>query len=198
MADLGSSLASVLQVPGLQELLNNAITTQRQQMPLRTAVNQQAANMLPNSAFAGQRPNMASIAPANYNTPAPSSGSILGSILPYLLAGGGGFALGKLLGGGGNGSGGGGNGAGGKFSFGGNTSLAGAIGKLFGLGGSNNFSPAGGTSVNGVPLNADFNSNIDAQGNQGGSDSGGGFDWSSIGMGNDQSVQGSSFDGGQW
>src|SRR5690349_15287386 len=96
MADLGSSLASVLQVPGLQELLNQSITENRQVGPLRTAIQQQAVNMLPNSAFS--RPNIGAIAPANYSTPAPSGGADWTKILSLLAAGlAGGGALAKLF-----------------------------------------------------------------------------------------------------
>lgn len=110
MADMGSALASILQVPGLQELLNQSITQQRQQAPLRTAVNQQAMNMLPNSAFPGQpasglgtRQNLGAIPQANFSTPAPSGGISMGTLLPLLAAGlGGAGALAK----GANGSGG--------------------------------------------------------------------------------------------
>jgi hypothetical protein len=100
MADLGSSLQALLQVPGLQELLNQSITQQRQNQPLQTAVRQQALNMLPNSAFPGTgqptggigaaglgtRPNLSQIPQANYVTPAPS-GIDWAKILPWVLAG---------------------------------------------------------------------------------------------------------------
>lgn len=140
MPDLGSSLSSVLQVPGLQELLNSAITQERQRAPLRTAVSQQAANMLPNSAFgAAGRPNMSTIPAASYGAGSGASGGgtdwtkIL-SMLGAGIAGGG--ALAKLLGG--NNSGGGGNLA----------AIANGLKKLFGHGGSpsangNNGSPLG-------------------------------------------------------
>lgn len=102
MADLGDALKSVLQVPGLQELLNNDITQQRQMAPVRSGIAQQAANMLPNSAYPGGRPNMAAIAPATYSTGAPSGGSDLAKTLALLGGGAGiGAALAKLLGGGG-------------------------------------------------------------------------------------------------
>jgi len=62
MADLSSSLAALLQVPGLSQLLNQAVLEQQQSLPLRTAVRQQAMNMLPNSAFAdGTRPDLGSL-----------------------------------------------------------------------------------------------------------------------------------------
>lgn len=99
MPDLGSSVASILQIPGLQELVNNGITQQRQNMPLRTAINQQAVNMLPNTAFG--RPDMAAIPQANYSTPAPSGGggADWAKILGLIAAGvGGGGLLAKLLG----------------------------------------------------------------------------------------------------
>lgn len=100
MADLGSSLQSLLQVPGLQQLLNQQMTQQNQLVPLRTAINQQAANMLPNSAFAGQtdqygRANMASIPQANFAPPAPSAG--MNPAVAALLGAGGGAGLTLLL-----------------------------------------------------------------------------------------------------
>lgn len=99
MADLGTSLASILQIPGLQSLLNTAITQENQMAPVRTGLAQQAANMLPNSAFPGGRPNIAAIPQANYTTPAPSSSSSLSSALPWLMAGvGGAGLLAKLFG----------------------------------------------------------------------------------------------------
>lgn len=116
MADLGSALQSVLQVPGLQELLNSSITRNRELEPVRTAVSQQAVNMLPNSAF--NRPNIGAIPRANYTTPAPtdSGGTDWAKILSLLGAGAaGGGLLAKLLGGGG-GSGGNGGGSGGNLS----------------------------------------------------------------------------------
>lgn len=103
MADLGDALKSVLQVPGLQELLNNDITQQRQMAPVRSGVAQQAANMLPNSAFPGGRPDMSAIQPANFRTPAPSGGSDLAKTLALLGTGGGiGALLAKLLSNGGD------------------------------------------------------------------------------------------------
>ncbi len=95
--DLSSSLASLLQVPGLQELLNTSITNQRQVAPLRTAAAQYAANTLPGSAFSpaglsgtpvspfgtgALRPNIGAIAPANYSTPPPSSSGVPSWLLP--------------------------------------------------------------------------------------------------------------------
>lgn len=108
MADLGTALQSVLQVPGLQELLNSSITQQRQKAPLHTAVNQQAMNMLPNSAFgAGGRTDISSIPSAGYTTPAPTdSGTDWAKVLGGIGAGVGvGGLLAKLLGGSGGGSG---------------------------------------------------------------------------------------------
>jgi hypothetical protein len=129
MADLGSSLASILQVPGLQELLNQSITENRQVAPLRTAVQQQALNMLPNSAFS--RPNVSAIPPANYSTPAPSGGTDWAKVLSILAAGlAGGGALAKLFGGGGA------PGANGAQSGGNLANIANALKKLFGGGGS--------------------------------------------------------------
>lgn len=134
MADLGSSLQSVLQVPGLQEMLNQAVTQQRQAAPLRTAINQQAVNMLPNSAFT--RPDMAAIPQANFSTPPPSDG--MSPLIAALLGAGGGagltLLLQKLLGNKGGSSSGGGSGgstgAGSSFSFGHN-SIAGYLHDLF-------------------------------------------------------------------
>jgi len=134
MADFGSSLASLMQIPGLQELVNNGITQQRQNMPLRTAINQQAVNMLPNSAFG--RPNMSAIPAANYSTPAPSGGGAdWAKILGLLAAGaGGGALLGKLLGGGGS------------SPSSGSVPLGGALSKLVGLFNRNPSNPYGKTS----------------------------------------------------
>lgn len=101
MADFNSSLQSLMQLPGLQELLNSSITRQRQLEPVRTAVSQQAVNMLPNSAF--NRPNIGAIPQANYTTPPPSNsgGSDIGKTLALLGAGGGiGALLMKLFSGG--------------------------------------------------------------------------------------------------
>jgi hypothetical protein len=97
MADLDSSLASVLQVPGLQELLNSSITRQRELAPVRTAVSQQAVNMLPNAAF--NRPNIGGIERANYTTPPPKdSGTDWAKILSLLGAGAaGGDLLKKII-----------------------------------------------------------------------------------------------------
>lgn len=153
MADLGSSLNAVLQVPGLQELLNQSITQQRQAAPLRTAINQQAVNMLPNSAFT--RPDMAAIPQANYSTPPDSGG--MSPILAALLGAGGGagltLLLQKLLGGnkGGGGSGGGGNGTGGgsSFQFGGNDIKSGLQNLFNGRGWNNDGSRS--SNPNGLP-----------------------------------------------
>lgn len=136
MADLNSSLASLLQVPGLQELMNSAITQQRQNAPLRTAVTQQAVNMLPNSAFT--RPDIAAIPQANYSTPAPSGSNLASNALKV----GGGAAIGallaKLLGGAG------GSGSGGSFNA---KTLVDALKKMFQKNGGNAFPTQPNTSL---------------------------------------------------
>ncbi len=150
MADFGSSLASILQVPGLQELLNQSITQQRQLQPLKTAVNQQAMNMLPNSAFPGQpmsglgtRQNLSQIPAANFTTPAPGTdwGNVLGNIAG---AGGIGAAVARALGSG----------------SGGNLPIQQLIDKLKGLfGKKSNGNAPGNTFPNGIPIDPEAPAN---------------------------------------
>lgn len=91
------AFAAILQIPGVQELLNTSITNARQQGPLRTGATQTALGMLPNSSFGGSsaRPDISAIPQAAFSTP-PPSGSALATALKYLAAGGAGALAGGL------------------------------------------------------------------------------------------------------
>jgi len=103
--DMSSALSALMQVPGMQELMNDQLTQQRQLMPLRQGVAQAAANMLPSSAWqttANGTPVIGSIAPANYTTPPPQDNglSTLQKILLALSAAGAAGGIMKALKGG--------------------------------------------------------------------------------------------------
>lgn len=102
MASTGDAFASLLQIPGLQELLNTQVTSARQQEPLRTGATQTALGMLPNSSFGGSsaRPDVSAIPRANFATPAPKDGNALANALKYLAAGGAGALAGNAASGG--------------------------------------------------------------------------------------------------